>query len=262
MLTRSELTDRMPAAHLGRPQRTDFHLLVVCTDGEGTHDVDFVTHRLAPGSVVRIRPGQIHEHAWVDGFDTVVAIWRAEHHPREPGRAPWFPGSPEPMAFELSDETFARVLAWLGELRTEQDRFEGSARRLALMRSILSALLLLVDEGSNATATRSALPQPYLDLSELLEHELYRRPSVAELARQLGYSSRTLDRACRAVSGRTAKQTVDERIRLELRRMLADDRVPLTKIRHAFGFDEASNFTKFVRRVVGQTPGEFRAAMS
>ncbi|NNE94954.1 MAG: helix-turn-helix domain-containing protein [Acidimicrobiales bacterium] len=130
------------------------------------------------------------------------------------------------------------------------------------MRTILRVLLLLIDGESDDDGSRTVLPAAYVELRELLERELYERPSVQALARQLGYSSRTLDRACKSVAGRTARQVVDDRVRLELRRLLADESIPIGQVGRSFGFDEATNFTKFVRRVVGLSPGEFRQSFA
>lgn len=256
---RDELVGRIPASHRGRRHRTDFHLLLICVAGSGTHIVDFVEYELTPGAAIRVRPGQTYEYVDLDGLSMFTVIWRAEHHITEPGRPPWFPGGPDATRFVLSREILERATLWVGELRAEQDRFDGSSRRIDLMQTILRGLLMLVDDASGDEPTVE-LPPAYVELRELLERELYERPSVQLLARQLGYSSRTLDRLCQTVTGQTARQVVDDRIRLELRRLLADESISIGQVGRRFGFDEATNFTKFVRRVVGQSPGEFREA--
>ena len=255
---RDELVERIPGPHRGRRQRADFHLLFVCVGGSGSHNVDFVEYPLTPGTALRIRAGQTHEYVDLGELSLFTVIWRVEHHVEQSGRPPWFPGGPDPTWFELSPQLLERVKTWVGELRAEQDRFDGSPRRIDLMRLILRGLLFLLDEESHGEPGQSGLPAAYVELRELLEQQLYERPSVQRLAGELGYSSRTLDRACQEVSNQTARQVVDERIRLELRRLLADESIPIGQIRRLFGFDEATNFTKFVRRVVGQSPGEFR----
>ena len=255
---RAELLERIPGPHLGRRQRADFHLLFLCLEGESSHVVDFVEYPLTPGTVVRIRPGQTHQYVDLSELSMFIVIRRAEHHVEEAGRPPWFPGSPDPTRFVLTHDLVGRATTWVGELRIEQDRFDGSSRRTDLMSTILRGLVLLVEEGSGQHADESALPVAYVELRELLESDLYERPSVQRLAHELGYSSRTLDRACQAVSGQTAREVVDERIRLELRRLLADETIPIGRVRRMFGFGEASNFTKYARRIVGQTPLEFR----
>ena len=252
-----ELLARIPQSHRGRRHRTDFHLLLICIDGSGTHVVDFVEYPLTPGTAIRIRPGQTYEYVDLSQLSVFTVIWRAEHHVDQKGRPPWFPGGPDPTRFVLAVEILERVTRWVGELRAEQQRFDGSSQRIDLMRTILRGLLLLVENESGEEPIVE-LPPAYVDLRELLERELHERPSVQRLARELGYSSRTLDRACQSVSGRTARQVVDDRIRLELRRLLSDESISIGQVGHMFGFDEATNFTKFVRRVVGQSPGDFR----
>ena len=78
------------------------------------------------------------------------------------------------------------------------------------------------------------------------------------MAEDLGYSTRTLDRACQRATGRTAKQVVDERISLEVRRLLTHTDLPVARIATDLGFDDASNFTKFVKRQLGLPPSEVR----
>ena len=80
---------------------------------------------------------------------------------------------------------------------------------------------------------------------KVLELRLFERLSVSALAAEIGYSARILERACESVSGQTAKQVVDERISLELRRLLADSQRPMSAVREQCWFDNSSNFTKF-----------------
>ena len=60
------------------------------------------------------------------------------------------------------------------------------------------------------------------------------------------------------VSGQTAKQVIDERVALEIRRYLADSSRSIAEVRAELGYDDSSNFSKFVRRHLGQTPADFR----
>ena len=95
-------------------------------------------------------------------------------------------------------------------------------------------------------------------LRQLLEERLTSHPSVVSLAAELGYSTRTLDRACQAAAGRTAKQLLDERISLEVRRLLTHTTRPISQIGAELGFDDPSNFSKFVRRQLGSSPRDVR----
>ena len=71
---------------------------------------------------------------------------------------------------------------------------------------------------------------------------------------------RTLTRASLAVTGRTAKQVVDDRVALEARRLLACTPLSVAEIGRRLGFPEPTNFGRFFHREVGESPGAFRAA--
>ena len=73
---------------------------------------------------------------------------------------------------------------------------------------------------------------------------------------------KTLTRACRAMTGQTAKQIVDERVVLEAKRRLAHSDAAVETLAYQLGFSEATNFGKFFARHTGQSPGSFRGAIN
>ena len=81
------------------------------------------------------------------------------------------------------------------------------------------------------------------------------------VAARLGYSPRTLTRACLAATGRSAKQVIDDRVTLEAMRLLAVTDDPIADIGRRLGFPEPTNFGRFFARETGQSPGNFRAAL-
>lgn len=258
VVDRQPLMARMPERHLRNLQRARFHQLVVCTGGSGRHHVDFHPFELSMGKALHIRPGQVQKFEAIPEFDACMVIWPVEHDPQLPYSQPWYPGSLVPTEFELDQPNFQRLTRWIDDLRFEQARFGESLCSGELMRTMLSTVLMLINDIGGRTANSAEMPQAYLDLREVMERRLFERLSVSDLAGEIGYSSRTLDRACGEVSGQTAKQVVDERLVLELRRLLADRSRAISDIREAFGFDDSSNFTKFVRRHLNQSPGDFR----
>lgn len=255
----SELMARMPDPFVPRRQRARFNQLIICTEGKGGHLVDFSPVALEAGSMTRLRPGQVQQFEAPATFEAHMVIWPVESEPPDPGAAPWFPGSTTPSSWQLTPAQLDRILGWVDELRHQQQAFDGSTRRAELMCAILGVLLLALDvELSGDPSTTTGLPQAYLDLREQLERDLTERPSAATLARRIGYSTRTLDRACQAVSGQTARQIIDERIALEIRRHLADTTRTIAEVRIELGFDDSSNFARFVGRHLGQSPADFR----
>ncbi len=255
----SELMTRMPEPYVPRRQRARFNQLIICTAGRGGHQVDFSPIALEVGSMTRIRPGQVQQFETPTTFEARMVIWPVESQLPVPGARPWFPGSATPSTWQLTSAQLDRVLGWVDELDRQQDTFDGSKRRGELMRMILGALLLVLDvELCGDPSLPDGLPQAYIDLREQLELDLAERPTAASLAKRIGYSTRTLDRACQAASGQTARQIIDERIALEIRRHLADTTRSIAEIRADLGYDDSSNFARFVVRHLGQSPADFR----
>jgi AraC-like DNA-binding protein len=81
--------------------------------------------------------------------------------------------------------------------------------------------------------------------------------SLAELARRLRLSSRTLQRRLRD-EGTSAAQLLDELRRARGEEYLAMG-LPIAEISYLLGFGEASVFHRAWRRWTGETPAEFRA---
>ena len=259
VVDRSELLERKKDDELPYRQRVGFHILYLVTCGSGMHHVDFEPVEMKPGTVLHIHPGQVQRFQVDPPFEALMLLWRIEFDPEDPEAPRWFPGSDAPTRWHLPPEALDEFVGWVEELRGLQHGFEGQPRQLALLRCLLQAILLrLALETPDTPNYDAQFPAAYVDFRELLEERLYDRPTVAEVAESLGYSTRTLDRACQAVVGKTAKAVLDERVALELKRLLTHTRRPVTRIGLDFGFTEASNFSKFVRRHLGQLPTELR----
>jgi AraC-like DNA-binding protein len=82
-------------------------------------------------------------------------------------------------------------------------------------------------------------------------------PSVAEVAKRLGMSARTLQRRL-GEEGATFAALIDD-ARATLARSLADDpKIALLEIAFLLGFSDQSSFTRSFKRWTGQTPAAYR----
>lgn len=245
------------------PQRLDFHLLVLVTRGHGTHMVDFVGHDCRPGTLLWIRPGQVHAHAREPGLRARLVLFTPDFPP--PLRTGPLLDDPFAAAHWRTRGTDLRDLTRLTELLAgAHDTYERGARDLGtdLLRHTLAALLLRI----------ALLPEPE---GEPVPHgpgELFGRfraaveegfaaeRSVAAYAARLATTPKTLTRACRTATGRPAKVVIDARVALEAKRLLVHTDLSAAAIGRRLGFDEAANFGKFFHRTTGWTPGDFRTA--
>lgn len=98
------------------------------------------------------------------------------------------------------------------------------------------------------------------DVERWIRRHLSEAFSIADAARSLGMSPRTLDRRVRAATGQGASQLV-QRLRLEhATHLIETTSEPLAEIAAAVGYADASTLRRLVRRQLGVTPSALRAA--
>jgi AraC-like DNA-binding protein len=305
-------------SRLHRPRLLDHHLLLLCTVGHGTQEVDFQVHPCRPGTLIWARPGQVVRSGGQPGLDAIIVTWRPEVlaglGSADPSAIPAGPGY-----WQLAGEDEDAVINEVSQLVVDCQRHRAGEPAADLLRHQLAVLLLrlalLPTDGTRAgngdrppapageragagrpgagrvltldrypgNAAASGRPRnggpPVRDPGngagvvsggmigtyQRLRHELERSHRdtrrVEDYAERLDCSVRTLTRACLAVTGRSAKQVIDDRVALQAMRLLAATDTPIADIGRWLGFPEPTNFGRFFQREVGQSPGAFRATV-
>ncbi|QNP75154.1 AraC family transcriptional regulator [Streptomyces roseirectus] len=264
VLTFAEIAGRLSGAEFRRVHRLDFHHLTLVHGGTGTGMVDFLPTSLGPGTLLHIRPGQVQRlPTGADGspahLDATSVLFTPDFPPRLPAAARldvvgpelWRPAPPDHGPLR---DAFAGLAA-------EYAAYPGAAPDLSreLLGHLLAALLLRVARlPSPDGRPRTSPDEPYARFRRELERSFTTLRQAHDYAARLGYSVKTLNRACRRATGQTAKQLVDARVVLEAKRLLAHTDLPVAAISHRLSFSEPTNFGKFFTRTTGVTPGVFR----
>jgi AraC-like DNA-binding protein len=77
-------------------------------------------------------------------------------------------------------------------------------------------------------------------------------------AHRLGYTVKTLTRACMAATGQPVKHVIDARVALEVQRFPAHTDEPVATVARRLSFPDPTNFRNFFTRHIGTGPGTFR----
>jgi AraC-like DNA-binding protein len=260
-------TSTLPATDLAAPtpapQCLSHHLLMLTTAGHGTVEVDFSVQPCRPGTLLWIRPGQALRFGGEPGLDAALVSWDPDLHPTEELGGLTLEDPFGPSRWQLAGEDEDAVINEFTQLAVDCQRHRPGPVTAALLRHQLAVLLLRIalltaDDPQGATGSES---RTFLRFRRELErcHPDSRR--VEDYAGRLGCSVRTLTRASLAVTGRSAKQLVDDRVALEARRLLACSPISIAEVGRRLGFPEPTNFGRFFHREVGVSPGAFRAAL-
>lgn len=230
------------------------HALLLTVSGPVVAEVDFTVHRCQLGTLLWIRPGQAvriepGEHR------TATVVFRPGMFRQDelPGLAPDEPGGPARTPLALDDDGAFETL-------TRDSAGPPSLAVAALLRHRLAALLLrisLIDPGP--TPPGHVESRTFERFRGRLEQGYSHTRRVEDYAAELGCSVRTLTRASLAITGRTAKQVVDDRVALQARRLLAATSLSVAEVGRTLGFGEPTNFGRFFHRETGHSPGQFRA---
>lgn len=266
-LTYRALQTRAPAEHFAKPERVEFYQLILFKCGRGLHHVDFVAHPVRASSLVLVQPGQVQQYRFNPTLDARMVIVDPVVLLPETSAAIkallFQPGLP--VCLQVPRDLGAQVSAGLDQIEAEVAAFQGDSTTAALVQHLLYALLLRIRRFAGLTDAAMFASSKAHDIhrqfKQTLDEAFLRTRSVREYAQRLGYSEKTLFRACLAVEGRSAKDVIDQRVALEAKRLLAHSDLSVAETAHLLGFSEATNFLKFFRRLADQTPLEFRNAI-
>ncbi|MBN8789814.1 MAG: helix-turn-helix domain-containing protein, partial [Terrimonas sp.] len=96
----------------------------------------------------------------------------------------------------------------------------------------------------------------------LIDENYKKGYSVAEYARLLYISSRSLSDLTQQQLNKTPSQMIQERIILEAQRLLLYSSFNINQVGYRLGFDDASYFVKYFKKYTGVSPSEFKKSVS
>ncbi|MFD5160875.1 helix-turn-helix domain-containing protein [Streptomyces hawaiiensis] len=242
------------------PQRPDFHHLIATVSGTLQQEVDFTTYDATPGSWLWVRPGQVQR--WGDLSEVEGHLVLFESDFLDPATVVAarleMPGSPV-QYFAVDDHAVDLAIEHLCH---EFDAVGASPLdvHIAILRHLLSVLVLRLADRPSGLPNAMEGSETFRRFREAVERDFTKTHQVADYARALGYSPRTLRRATASAVGTNAKEFIDERVMLEAKRRLAHSDEPAARVAAHLGFSSATNFTKYFQSRAGQSPIQFRNA--
>lgn len=263
----SDLKRRTDTGLRARPERVEFFMLWLTTQGASSHAIDFVDFAVGAGSLVFARPAQVQQ--W--RVETPMEGWILLVEP-----AALLPSlnnqvSPElllsmmqewPAVVQLDAQFSEDLTALVDYLERDFANYNESELDNALIQNAVLGLLFRLAKWHSAQpgviAARNAPAQVFQLFSKALEVRFRQQWPVSQYAKYLGYSESTVNRACEAATGRSAKVLIDRRLALEGARLLIHTDLSIVELSHQLGFSESTNFVRFFSRVMGATPARFR----
>ena len=232
-----------------------FYEIIWFQSGSGSHYVDFNSYPITAGSIFFISPGQIHS------FDT--------SHDQQ--------GYVLKVCTELFDdfadlscakvqEKDSAALEMLVRAMEAELKNEDSLAHKEALQALVKLFVIMVRRSYEGLSPSTINPQKpsykaFQNFRKLIEENYCRLHTVKDYASLLGVSSKTLTLYAGEFSNYTPLELINNRIILEAKRLLRYSILSVKEIAFRLGFDDPSYFGKFFKRIVKQSPADYRESL-
>lgn len=249
------------------PHRHDFFEILFLTNGSGTHTIDFKDYTIKPNTIFFLSPGQIHSISLSKDIYGYIFLFSPEFfliNKTDKNKIFEFPffynTSDENPPLELQKEKDIEFLQHLF-IKGCDENLVNTAESEEVIHSILDLILvycknLYPQPSANAGMKKGRLMVK--KFKQLIEERYMENFSVKEYAGLLSVTPSHLNETVKNVMGRTASDLIEEKMIIEIKKLLLHTDLTATEVAYALNFSDQSYFSKFFKKQVGMTPGDFR----
>ncbi|MDX2070449.1 MAG: helix-turn-helix domain-containing protein [Haliscomenobacter sp.] len=167
----------------------------------------------------------------------------------------------EPIFLDEKDiRSFGLLVEVFKEEFQNRDNIQGEMLRVLLKRLIIK-LTRLVKTQAHADILSVNELDTVRQFNMLVENHYKRLHQVQEYANLMFKSPKTLSNLFAKYSEKTPLQVISDRIFLESKRLLLYTDKPAGEIGYELGFGEAAHFSRFFKKMAGESPSEFKRSL-
>ena len=248
------------------PHRHDYYTVLLVESAKGKHLIDFKTFTFKKSEVHFVSPGQVHQvdvsqkpKGWVITFsrDFLLENNIPESFISNINLFQAFGNSPP---LKVDKTTLERLKNILEEIEN------GLPSNLKYRNRALGALLQLfliycnnckslnpeqlTEENTNVCMLR--------DFKNLVEENFTQWHQVKKYASEIHISPKHLSHTMKQLTGKTAKEIIQDRLVLESKRFLLHTDLTIKEIAYKIGFSEPLHFSSFFKNKTEVSPTNFR----
>lgn len=245
----------------------DFYEILFLTQGEGIHTIDFQKYTIKPYTIFFLSPGQIHELNLSDDVMGYIFLFTSSFYhfnktePYKLFELPFF--------YNLSQETPPLYLENEAEIQVFIDYFQKAIienqLKLTDNEEVIRALLDLILIQSKRIYPVGAMDEHahkgrilVKRFKQLIEEKCQENLSVKQYADILTITPSHLSETVKNVTGRTSTDLINDRMALEIKRLLTHTDMGISEIAYHLNFADQSYFSKYFKKLTNQTPIAFR----
>lgn len=246
--------------------RHDYYTVLLVERVEGFHIVDYNEFAFDSFEVHFVSPGQVHKVGLTKRpKGSVVTFTRSflmKNNIPESfiSNINLFQNFGNTPALKLDQETFQRLSKIIDEMENclAVDLNYGSRAAGALLQ-----LFLIYCNNSSALNTNQLDEENagiciLRDFKKLVEEKYREWHKVKAYASELHISTKHLSQTVKNLTGKVAKEHIQDRLALEAKRLLLHTSLSVKEVAYEIGFEEPLHFSGFFKKRVGVSPTKFR----
>jgi AraC family transcriptional activator of pobA len=247
------------------PHLHNYEELIIATEGQLEHFIDFKNTTLDAPLVCFVTKGKIHRaipklkngrcQMWILRFKSefipnITFNLYTSYHDHAMIQLP-------------QGACFNRLVTICQIIDTEMKQANPD---LGVVRHLLTALFIMIESEKNKN-----LPQTetinhtqnttLINFLKILEENFRRSEGVEFYAEKLFMSSRNLNLICKTIINQTVSELIENRKLIEAKNQLTYSDKNISEIGFDLGYSEKAYFTKVFKKRTGKTPKEFREEM-
>ena len=250
-----------------KTHRHDYYTVLFVERAKGSHIIDFKTYPFQEDEIHFVSPGQAHQvnlearpKGWAITFSKNFLLFNNIPESfisninlfRNVGETPPLtitPGAKEKFTLYLKE----MELLFSQEIPFKR-RALGALLQLFLINSTYYCRLdpvQFTQENQQVCILR--------DFKKLVEQKHVLWHKVNEYAESINISSKYLSSTVKNITGKTAKEFIQDRLILESKRLLLFSDLSIKQVAYQLGFEEPLHFSSFFKKQTGLSPSHFRS---
>ena len=255
------ISSRPYSGQIKAHRHRDLFQILLLQQGDAEVRVDEDHLHLTQPTIITLPPGYVHSFRFFQGTDGFILTLALPLMAQTDSAKRLSFMTMDPQIIPLSQQSHAalqieRLVEMMSQELNQPDNW-----RTEICSHLVHALLIWLQRATQHL-DKARSDQTFSDLlngfRHLLEINFTAHLNLSDYASKLNTSVATLNRHCRKHLGISAQALIHQRLNQEARRLLSFTQRSLEQVALELGFEDPAYFSRFFKRLNGQTPSQFR----